>query len=222
MSHVVVKAVRSRKEKKQFLNLPWALHRDDPHWIPPLRTNQKELVGYKSHPFYDDAEGQTFLALRDGQPCGRLLALVNHAHNRTHKDKIGFFGFFESIDDAEVSAGLFDAARDWLAERGMHAMRGPINPSLNYECGLLVEGFDSPATFMMTYNPEFYGRLIEDYGFEQSQDLYAFWGHVEMLESLDKKLEFVVEEAKRRFEITVRPDRQASFYRRDRRLFEHL
>lgn len=119
MSNLVIKAVSSRKEEKQFLQLPWDLHRDDPNWIPPLRTNQRELVGYKPHPFYDDAEGQTFLALRDGRPCGRILALVNHAHNRQHKEQIGFFGFFESVDDAAVSGGLFDAARDWLSEREM-------------------------------------------------------------------------------------------------------
>ena len=151
MSTLIVKPVTNRREKKQFLHLPWSLYRDDPNWIPPLRMNQKELVGYARHPFYDNAEGQTFLAIADGKPAGRLLALVNRAHNERYRENRGFFGFFECIEDQEVASGLFDAAREWLAERGMQSIRGPANPSLNYECGLLVDSFDSPPTFMMTY-----------------------------------------------------------------------
>jgi len=204
---LVVKPVENRRERRQFLELPWRLYRDDPNWIPPLRTNQRELVGYKRHPFYEENEVQTFIASRDGRVCGRLAAIVNHAHNRRYHEQRGFFGFFESIDDQAVASGLFDAARDWLAGRGMHHMRGPTNPSLNYECGLLVEaieGFDNPPTFMMTYNPLYYGRLIETYGFRKCQDLYAYWGHARMLDTLDDKLGFIIQEATRRFHITAR------------------
>ncbi len=204
MSTIVIKPVATRREQKQFLLLPWKLYRGDPNWIPPLRLNQKELVGYARHPFYDDADIQTFLAYRDGKPCGRVAALVNHAHNRQYGDNRGFFGFFESIDDQEVAGGLFDAAKAWFAGRGVFAIRGPANPSLNYECGLLVEGFDVPPTFMMTYNPPYYERLILDWGFAKTQDLYSFWGHIDMLGGLDKKLAFIVQEATRRFRITTR------------------
>src|SRR5688572_20360386 len=124
---LVIKPVETSRERKQFLHLPWEFYRGDENWIPPLRMNQNELVGYKHHPFYDDAEGQTFLALKDGKPAGRVMAIVNHAHNRTHGEKRGFFGFFESIDDAEVATGLFDAAGDWLKAREMTAIRGPMN-----------------------------------------------------------------------------------------------
>jgi GNAT superfamily N-acetyltransferase len=204
MSDVVVKPVATRGERKQFLMLPWKLYRDDPNWIPPLRLNQEELVGYRRHPFYDDAEAQTFLAFRDGQPVGRVSAIVNHAHNRRYKEKRGFFGFFETIDDRAVAHGLLDAARDWLGQRGIQAVRGPMNPSFNYEIGLLIDGFDSPPTFMMTYNPPFYAPLLESYGFQKTQDLYAYWGHMNMLESLDKKLAFIVEEATQRFKFDMR------------------
>ena len=191
-------------KKGSFCSFPGAFRRQDPHWIPPLRTNQKELTGLAHHPFYDVNEGQTFLALRDGQPCGRVLAIVNHVHMERYRERRGFFGFFECLDDQEVANGLFDAVRTWLAERDIHDIRGPVNPSLNYECGLLVDGFDSPPMFMMTYNPPYYGSLIEGYGFRKVQDMYAFWGHVEMLGKLDEKLYFVVAEAKRRFGISLR------------------
>lgn len=156
------------------------------------------------HPFYEYATSQAFLAYRDGEPCGRVLAIVNPAHNERYDENLGFFGFFESVNEQSAADGLLDAAKAWLAEQGIHTMRGPCNPSLNYEVGLLVEGFDSSPRFMMTYNPPFYAELLETWGLGKVQDLYAFWGHVDMLESLDEKLAFIVQEASRRFDITLR------------------
>ena len=204
MPNVEIKAVTTRRDKKRFLELPWKIYRDDPHWIPPLRMNQKELVGFKHHPFYDNNERQAFLAMRDGEPVGRILGLINREHNRRYKENRGFFGFFESIDETEVSRGLFDAVKQWLKQYDIQDMRGPVNPSLNYECGLLVDGFDSSPFFMMTYNHPYYESLFTNYGFEKSQDLCAFWGHVDMLETLDEKLEVIAQAAAERFNVTMR------------------
>jgi hypothetical protein len=204
MAELEVKPVQSRREQKQFLQFPWKLYRDDPNWVPPLRANQKELVGFKPHPFYENAEGQAFLALRGGEVYGRILALVNRAHNERHKEQRGFFGFFESVDDQEVAAGLFDAARQWLAQRNIEQLRGPTNPSQNYECGLLIEGFNSPPTFMMTYNPPYYPQLLESYGFRKAQDLYAYEANKDMIGTVDRKLFFILEEATRRFNVKLR------------------
>ena len=204
MPHLEVLAVNSRRERKQFFNLPWALYDGDPNWIPPLRIVQKELLNYRPHPFYQDAEIQTFLALRDGVPCGRIAAIINHAHNRQYDDQRGFFGFFESVDDEEVSGKLFDAAKAWFAERGIEAIRGPVNPSLNYEVGLLVDGFDESPWFMMTYNKPYYDRLIQNYGFRKAQNLYAFWGHVDMLDEISKRLYSISHEILSRFNLECR------------------
>ncbi|MCA9211645.1 MAG: hypothetical protein KDB27_01150 [Planctomycetales bacterium] len=219
MSKVSIAVVQNRQHKKQFLTLPWEIYKGDKYWIPPLRQNQKELVGYAKHPFYDDAEGQTFIAIKDGVVCGRLLTLVNRGYNRQYNAKMGFFGFFESIDDQEVADGLFEAGREWLRDRGMTRIQGPCNPSLNYECGLLVEGFEDSPKFMMTYNPPYYGTLIESAGFEKAQDMYAFWGHVEMLKTLDKKLEFVYHEAIKRFDIKLRRVHHKKEFEKDVRMF---
>ncbi|MCG8450730.1 MAG: GNAT family N-acetyltransferase [Pirellulales bacterium] len=204
MPHLEVVAVESRRERKLFFNLPWDLYQGDPNWIPPLRVVQKELLNYRHHPFYDDAEIQTFVALRDGQPSGRIAAIVNHAHNRRYGEQRGFFGFFESLDDEEVSGRLFDAARSWHAERKIEAIRGPVNPSLNYEVGLLIDGFDEPPWFMMTYNKPYYSRLIENYGFRQAQNLHAFWGHVDMLDEISKRLYSISHEILERFDLKCR------------------
>lgn len=205
MANLLVKPVDSRRQQKQFIAFPWTLYAEDPNWIPPLLGEHKRLLGYRHHPFYDDAAVQTFLALRDGEVCGRLAAIVNHAHNRHANEKRGFFGFFESRDDPQVANALFDAAAAWLRQQGMTAIRGPVNPSLNYECGLLVEGFHSPPTFMMTYNPPYYGKLVEGWGLQKAQDLFAFWGHIDMVSKLDRKLWFIANEARERFNVKVRP-----------------
>src|SRR5581483_11071118 len=100
MSQVEIVPVRRRREHQEFLYFPWKLYRNDPHWIPPLRQNQRELAGYARHPFYQAAEAQTFLARRGGQTVGRIAAIVNHAYNREFtSEPLGFFGFFESVDD---------------------------------------------------------------------------------------------------------------------------
>jgi len=204
MSGIEVEPVETSTQRRQFFNLPWELYRDIPQWTPPLRQNQKELLGFKKHPFYLRNKIRNFLATRDGKPVGRISAIVNYDHIECYAEQLGFFGFFESIDDTAVSAALFDAAKAWLAEQGLPVMRGPLNPSLNYEAGLLTDGFDTPSFFMMTYNAPYYARLFDDYGFRKAHDLFAYWGHTDMLAKLDKKLHFITQESQARFGIKVR------------------
>ncbi len=180
-------------------------YKDDPNWVPPLWSVQKELVGFKKHPFYDKNPSQAFLVSRGGKVVGRILALVNHEHNRRYKEQRGFFGFYECSHDEEASTLLLETACQWLREQGMAAARGPVNPSLNYECGTLVEGFDSPPTFMITYNPPYHDELIKAAGFEKAEDLFSYKCDISMLQNLDPKLAFILEEVKRRFEVTCRP-----------------
>jgi GNAT superfamily N-acetyltransferase len=211
MSSTVCHPVASRADRRAFLQLERELYSGDPNWVPPLWGERKKLVGFKHHPFYDDAACQAFIAKQDGKPVGRVLAIVNHAHNRLHNENRGFFGFFECIDDGEVAGKMFDAAAAWLVEQGMTDVRGPVNPSLNYECGLLVDGFDSPPTFLMTYNKDYYGDLIGQCGFEKVQDLFSYEAHIEIMEELDPKLMFVINEATRRFKVNCRPINRKQF-----------
>lgn len=203
--------VKNRSLQKAFIRFPFDHYKDDPKWVPPLLMSEKELLNYKPHPFYDKAEIQTYLAKRDGKIVGRIGAIIDHAHNEYHKEKRGMFGFFESIDDQSVANRLFDTAKEWFASKGITKMRGPANPSQNYTWGLLVDGFHSPPKFMMTYNKKYYEDLILNYGFEQAQDLFAFTGHVSMLETLDPKLNFVADEARKRFNVDVRPISKKNF-----------
>lgn len=211
MAQVIVQPVSSRRQKKEFIEFLWTLYRHDPNWIPPLRANQEELVGFRRHPFYERNRVQTFLAYRDGEVCGRIAAIVNQGHIERYQERRGFFGFFECVDDQEVARRLFDAARAWLAAQDIHALRGPMNPSMNYELGVLIEGFDTSPTFMMTYNPPYYARLIESYGFHKIQDLYAYEGHVDMLPKVASKLGPVAEQIKQHCDVIVRPMDRSRF-----------
>ena len=206
MSEVVrCEPVGSKRDQKAFLHLEKEIYAGDPNWVPPIWMIRRELVGFKRHPFYDNAERQAFLVRRGDRVVGRLLAIINHTHNQCHQEKRGFFGFFECLDDQEACNELFRSATEWLAERGMTDVRGPVNPSLNYECGLLVDGFDTPPTYLIPYNCDYYGRLIEGAGFAKVQDLFSYEASIKILEDLDPKLLFVITEATKRFKVTCRP-----------------
>jgi len=202
---VAIEPVETRVQQKRFLHLPWPIYAADPCWMPPLLHAQEELLGFRPHPFYERSRSRSFLARRGSRDVGRITGIVNAGHIERYGENRGFFGFFECEDDPAAARSLFAAAADWLHGQGMTAIRGPVNPSLNYECGLLIEGFDTPPFFMMTHARPYYSGLIEDNGFSKIEDLYAFLGKTSMLASLDTKLGVMVEGVKERFGVTVRP-----------------
>ena len=211
MSTISIETVIRRGQQRRFIDLPWKIYANDPCWIPPLRRAQEELLGFRPHPFYKRNKTRSFLATRGGKDVGRITAIVNVGHIERYKENRGFFGFFECADDLEATSQLFAAAKEWLADEGMSSIRGPVNPSLNYECGLLIEGFATPPFFMMTHNRPYYGDLIEANGFNKVEDLYAFWGEMSMLEGIDSKLGVMVEGVKERFGVSVRSLDRARF-----------
>src|ERR1044072_9041852 len=207
-----VKAVRTSRERKQFLDLPYKLLRDEEHWIAPLKIAQKDILDTRRHPFYKTSDAEMFLAQRDGRAVGRVMAIINHAHNEFHNERAGFFGFFDAEDDYETAAALMDAALDWVRSRGAEVVRGPVNPSTNYECGLLVEGFDKDPAVVMVYNPPYYAELLERYGFKKAMDLYAYDIAAKYFIVSDK-LTRVAERLKTRDNIRVRTVNMKDFKR---------
>jgi len=205
VADIAIQPVETRSQQQRFIRLPWRIYADDPCWIPPVIMSQQELLGFRKHPFYERSKSQSFLATRGGRDVGRITAIVNAGHIDRYKEQRGFFGFFECDEDTAASRALFQAAGDWLHAQGMTCIRGPANPSLNYECGLLIEGFDTPPFFMMTHNRPWYAQLVEDAGFGKIEDMFAFWGETSMLGGLDPKLVTMVEGVKERFGVTIRP-----------------
>jgi hypothetical protein len=144
--------------------------------------------------------------------CGRIAAIQNHTYVEVHGERRGFFGFFECVDDEEVAHALLDAARQWLNERELTCLRGPASPGLNYSIGTLIEGFDSSPTFLMPYNPSYYPRLIESYGFRKTQDLYAYWANVDMLPASLKKLGPIADQVVDRYNVKIRKLNKSELY----------
>jgi len=199
------RAVTTAADRRLFIQIQKQVYAGDPNWVPPIWSIQNELVGFKSHPFYIENRCQAFIVCRGREVVGRVVAIVNRGHNNRYNDKTGFFGFFECRDDVEAARALFHQAGKWLVDQGMTSVRGPANPSLNYECGLLVDSFDTPPTFMIPYNKDYYESLILRSGFTKVQDMYSYEASIDMLDHLDPKLKFVIDEATRRFNATCRP-----------------
>jgi GNAT superfamily N-acetyltransferase len=204
-NRVVVRPVESWRDRRRFQRLPWSIYAGDHNWVPPILAQERTLLGWGHHPFFDNAEIVTLLAERDGKTVGRLAVLINHVHNRKYNERRGFFGFFECIDDSAVAGGLFEAGQDWLRQRGMTAVRGPVNPSLNYTCGLLIDGFDCPPCFLMTYNRSYYAALLEACGFAKAQDLYAYEMDTNLLQVLVDRYKPAVLAALNRPDMVIRP-----------------
>jgi len=186
MSQITVKIVETKGDLKKFIKFPWDVYKGDPYWVPPLIMDRQNILNKKGNPFFEHAEADYFLAYKEGKLVGRIAAIKNDLHNSTHNDKVGFFGFFECFNDQEVANALFDTAKNWLKERGIDTMRGPMNPSTNDDCGMLLEGFDDEPRIMMTYNPKYYLTLCDNYGFKKTKDLVAYSLETEKVRSSAK------------------------------------
>lgn len=171
---ITVREVVSRADLKAFIRLPDALYRDDPHWIRPLMPERLALLDQTKNPYFRHADARYFLAFRNGQAVGRISAQVDRLLEQRTGERIGHFGLFESIEDRDVVAHLFATAEDWLAQKGCVRVEGPFNLSTNGECGLLIEGFDTPPAVMMGHARPWYGAAIDALGYRKARDLYAY------------------------------------------------
>jgi len=205
-SGINVIPVRSKRDMRAFIDLPWKIYQDDPIWVPPLRL-ERRLHFSGMNPFLKHGQWQAFLATRHGEVVGRISAQIDHLHRDLYGDNTGHFGLFECIDDDTVSASLFAAAESWLHEHGASQITGPFNLSINQDCGILVDGFDTPPVVMMPHSPPYYDRLIQAGGYAKAKDLLAYWVDVQFRNSPAMK-RLVKRYAA---DVTVRPLRRKQF-----------
>jgi len=176
MSSLRVDEVRGWSGLGEFINLPWQLfyYRNDPNWVPPLKLENRMRMSERLNPFFKNARAKYFIARRDGRAVGRISAHESKRFNEFQKNRWGFFGWFECEDDPETARALFDVAEKQLKEWGLDAAVGPFNYTTNDECGLLIDGFDTPPMILMTHNPPYYQKLVEALGYQKAQDLFAY------------------------------------------------
>jgi len=172
---IKIEKVNSKKELNSFIRFPWKIYNSCSEWVPPLIHEQKIFFNRYKNPFFKNSEADLFLARNEnGKILGRIAAIRHQEHLEIHQDSTGFFGFFECIDDQEVANSLFEKVTQWLKEKGLSRMRGPMNFTINDSCGLLIEGFDFEPAIDLPYNPSYYEKLISNYGLTKTQDLFAF------------------------------------------------
>jgi GNAT superfamily N-acetyltransferase len=199
----IVPLSRSSRDVMRFLKVSYHIYQDDPNWVAPLLMDLKKVFT-DANPMFEHAVMQLWVARRNGQDVGRIAGIIDHNHNRVANDQAAFFGFFESVDEPEVSRRLFDTVVAWTLQAGLKRILGPMNPTTNDECGLLIEGFDSPPVLMMTYNPRYYVPLVEAAGFRKTKDLLAF--HMDLAKIPIDRLSRIADKVKRRNpEVVLRP-----------------
>ena len=210
MASLQIVPVQTAAELEMFIRFPWQVYRGsfyDPLWVPPLLQERRSF--FRSAPFLEHAQVQLFLALRGTTPVGTISAHLNHAHTARYHDQVGFWGFFEVLDDAVAAQALLHAAATWVAAQGYTHIRGPFNFSVNEECGLLIKGFDTPPVAMMTYNPPRYVEYVEQAGFYPIQDLYAWLWEFDTMpvaaQEHVRKVQRVAAVAQSRYAVTIRP-----------------
>lgn len=199
---VTVTPVSGKAERDAFIKFPWSIYAGDSRWAPPLLIERKEFMDEKKNPFFAFAEVQHFLARKNGKLVGRISAIHDRKYNEFHEIQNVGFGMFEAIDDVEVSRALFAAVDRWGKQKGLTNAWGPVNFSTNHECGLLVDGFNDMPAVMMTYNPSYYGKLIEDAGYAKAHDLWAW--DLPASASVPEKVGRIAEKIREREGIVVR------------------
>jgi len=191
MAGIEIVAVEGGSELKDFIDLPWRIYADYPNWVPPLKKEVRRMLDPRRHPFWEFSERVLFLARRGSETVGRIAGIIDHHNNEFHNEKMGVWGFFECADDQEAASALFSSVETWVRQKGMTFLRGPLNPSMNNESGLLIEGFDYPPVVGMVYNPPYYLGLVESCGFTKEKDLLAFLidGDYQLPEWMDRLAE---------------------------------
>jgi len=169
-----IETVNSPKQFSEFVRFPLRIYTNDSPWVPPMWSDEMKRLDPKQGPFFNHSDAQFFLA-RDanGNPLGRIAAIKFKIHLEIYKDRLGFFGFFECINDQDVADQLLKTAKKWLNENGLIKMRGPTSFTINEQIGLLIENFDEPPTLLTTWNPPYYQKLLETAGLVKAEDLLA-------------------------------------------------
>jgi GNAT superfamily N-acetyltransferase len=171
---VEVQAVRSRSDRREFVDLPFRLHATGTPWIPPLKIERHLFLSPRFNAFFKHGEAELFLARRHGRVVGRISAQIDLAFNAYHGNAWGMFGFLELEEDLAVLTALLDAAEKWLRERGRDRMVGPMDFTMNDESGVLIEGFEREPMVRQPWQPPYYQRLCEEAGLEKVVDLFMW------------------------------------------------
>jgi GNAT superfamily N-acetyltransferase len=198
-----VREVKTRADLKQFIELPYRLYKDDPVWVPPLRSEQWGQFELKRNPMLDHCEYTLFLLEDGGQAVGRISAFTDRLALEHWGQPIGLFGSYECIADEGASRMLLGAARDWLRGRGMKSMRGPWSFA-SQEWGLVIEGFTPPPVVMAPYNPAYYNDHLTAFGLAKAKDLLVYYVDMREGYKIPERYVSLTEKVQKRYGVSIR------------------
>jgi GNAT superfamily N-acetyltransferase len=219
---VDIRKVSTAREYDAFVHFPWTLYKDDPNWVPTLLSIRRDTFDKQRNPAWEYMEGDYFCAWRGDTLVGTVAAFINHRHNEFQGERVGWFGAFETYDDAGVAQALIDTAANWVRDKGYGILRGPQTFTATEEVGVLVDGFQPPA-LLMPYNPPYYGRLIEQCGLSKVMDMYSFYLNQAEAGSggLHERLGRIAQSIMKRSKITIRAG-DAKHIKRDFALLKEI
>jgi GNAT superfamily N-acetyltransferase len=216
VSNIEISEVGSRRDRNAFIKFPWCIYANDPAWVPPLIIERKTFLDRNRHPFYSHGDAALFLARKNGEVVGRIMASDDPNYNAFHQSNVGCFGLFECINNQDVATALFERAASWLRKKGRTEMMGPIDYSTNYVCGLLIDGFQFSPTILTAHNPLYYRQLIENCGFTKAKDWYA-WRFADPAKAA-LRLRPLSERFQKRWPVTIRAGNLKNIRQESRRL----
>ncbi len=212
MSAVEIRTMRTAGERDQFIKFPWQVYQDNPYWVPPLISERRHFLDLEKNPFFEHARVEYFMAFRDDEPIGTIAAFTNTAYNDFQQVNVGFFGFFEVLEDREAAHALLKAAEKWARAAGHDSIMGPAQFSTNDESFLLIDGYDDPPRALMTYNPPYYLEFIQSAGFQKVMDSWAYSLNLpDFMKNMPEKLKRVVEKVREKQRLKLRPIRMKEF-----------
>jgi GNAT superfamily N-acetyltransferase len=203
-----IRRVTSRQDLEDFIRFPFRLYRDDPNWVSPLLSERRSFLSPQHNPFFDHADVALWLAFHHGEVVGTISSHIDHQHNQVHEQKVGMFGFFDTVNDYAVAEALLSTAQGWVKAKEMDVLRGPLSFSQNHEAGMLIDGDPGPPVLMMPYNPPHYNEFVQKFGLSKAMDLYAYIADLAQFHGdpsgLPEKLPRVANKAKERAGIVTR------------------
>jgi len=212
MTELEITKVASKAELMEFITFPWKVYRDNAYWVPPLISERVEFLSPDRNAFFQHARAQYFIARRGGESVGTIAAFTNDKYNEFQGVNLGFFGFFEVLQDPEAAQALLQSAESWIRAAGHDSMLGPAQFSTNDEAFLLIDGYDDPPRALMTYNPPYYQGYIEAGGLTKAMDVWAYSISVpDFMQQVPEKLVRVAEKVRERFQLHIRPIRMSEF-----------
>jgi ribosomal protein S18 acetylase RimI-like enzyme len=167
---ITLKKIISKREMKQFVTFPFSVYKDNKYWVPPIIKDEVDNFDPKKNPVFENADAQFFVAIRDGKIVGRIVAIINWFEVEKQQIKKMRFGWFDVIDDLEVSKVLINKVKEIGLENKLEYIEGPIGFNNLDKTGVLVEGFDHIGTMITWYNHPYYKEHLEALGFIKEKE----------------------------------------------------